>query len=100
MMLTNIGLFSLQAGVIILAGMLAVRLLRVARPLVYLQLLLLAVLLLPVVQTWQRPVITVAQVLPGRVVLPVTALERVNAPVAVDWAFGGWRCWDSACWRG
>lgn len=83
---SNIVNYALQAGVLIAAGLLAVRLLRLARPLLFLQLLLGAALLLPFLQSWYRPVFTVTRVAGGRVVMPAAVLERVNAPVAVDWA--------------
>ncbi len=83
---SNIANYALQAGVLIAAGLLAVRLLRLARPLLFLQLLLGAVLLLPFLQSWYRPVFTVTRAAGGRVLMPAAALERVKAPIAVDWA--------------
>ena len=77
--LSNIGVFSLQAAALILVGLLLLRLLKLARPLVFLQMLLVAVVLLPVWQSWTRPVTVVPRVAPGRVVLPSTALQRVDA---------------------
>ncbi|MFN0105281.1 MAG: TonB family protein [Bryobacteraceae bacterium] len=89
LILENIGMFSLQAGILILAGLALARLLRLARPLAFLQVLLATVLLLPALQSWQRPVIVGSHVAQGRVALPVTALERVDARAPVDWAFVG-----------
>jgi TonB family protein len=91
LVLENIGVFSLQAAALILVGLLLPRVLKLARPLVFLQMLLVAVVLLPLWQSWTRPVTVVPRVAPGRVVLPSTALQRVDAaaPVAVDWALVG-----------
>lgn len=91
LVLENIGVFSLQAAVLILVGLLLPRLLKLVRPLAFLQTLLVAVVLLPVWQSWRRPVIEVPRVARGRVALPSAALQRVDAaaPVAVDWALVG-----------
>src|SRR5688572_27711466 len=89
LILENLGVFSLQAGALILAGLLLLRLLRLERPLVFLQVLLMAVLLLPALQNWSRPVIKVSRVAQGRLALPAAALERVDSGVPVDWAFVG-----------
>ena len=87
LVLANIAIFSLQAGALIAAGLLLMKLLRLSRPLLFLQVLLVAVLLLPLLQTWARPVIVTSRLAAGRVALPVTALERVDAAMPVDWHF-------------
>jgi TonB family protein len=89
MMLANVGVFSLQAAVVILVGLLLPRVLRVARPLMFLQGVLGVVILLPLLQNWERPVIVAARVAAGRIVLPASALERVDGRAPVDWALFG-----------
>ncbi len=85
LILSNIGVYSLQAALLIGVGLTAVWLLRLRRPLGFLQLLLLAVLLLPVLQPWSRPVVRASRVSPQRVTLPVSALTRTDAAAPWDW---------------
>lgn len=85
LVLFNLGVYSLQAAVLIGAVLAVVWALRLARPLVLLQLLLLAVLLLPAVQPWSRPVVRTDQVATQRVLLPLPALTRASAEAPVDW---------------
>ena len=75
LILSNIGVYSLQAALLIGVGLTAVWLLRLRRPLGFLQLLLLAVLLLPVLQPWSRPVLPRAG--PGRGLEPARPLVRL-----------------------
>lgn len=85
MMLDNLWSYCWQVAGLIAGGLAVIRMLRVARPLLFLQVLLGVVLLLPVLQRWERPMM----VLPaGPVFAPMAAPAgdwvRVNQP-AVNW---------------
>ncbi|MBI2686932.1 MAG: M56 family metallopeptidase [Acidobacteria bacterium] len=86
LIVSNLAAYSLQVAVLIIAGLLLMRVLRLVRPLLFLQLLLAAVLVLPLLQTWQRPVILAQRISPGRVAMPVMMLERADVRAPLDWA--------------
>ena len=85
MMLDNLWAFCVQAAGLILGGLVVAWILRLARPVVFLQALLAAVLLLPVLQSWQRPVMVVPVPAPAPVAAPVGQWMRVNEPARVNW---------------
>jgi TonB family protein len=86
LLVDNVLAFSLQAGVMILAGLLLLRVLRLARPLAFLQVLLAAVLLLPLLQSPARVAIVAGSVAVGRVAMPAAMLQRIDSDAPVDWA--------------
>jgi len=89
LVLSNILTYSLQSAALIFAALLLSRLLKLPRPLVFLQLVLATALLLPLLQNWPRPVVKISNATPSRVIVPMTALERVDSAAPIDWAYVG-----------
>ena len=85
MMLDNLWAFCVQAAGLILGGLAVARVLRLARPVVFLQTLLAVVLLLPVLQRWQRPVMVIPMAKPAPVAKPIGPWVRGNEPARVNW---------------
>ncbi|HEU0124033.1 MAG TPA: M56 family metallopeptidase [Bryobacteraceae bacterium] len=99
LMVLNGAAYCLQAGALIAAGVGAIRLLRVERPLAFLQTLLLAVLLLPILQPWRadsEPAASRPAAAPA--VASGAAPVEVPAPPPVDWA--RWTLWGLAAGMG
>ncbi len=91
MMLSNLASYALQAGVVLAVGLLAPRVLRLRLPGVamrYWQILLVAVLVLPVIQPWREPVggLGAVRVVGGMVVDSVATA----VPVGLPWPSIGW----------
>lgn len=87
LLFANVQAWWLQAAVLVGVGMALPLLFRARSPrwrLAYLQAVLAACLLLPLVQPVERPVLRVTQVVPGRIALPQSALQFVNVPTTVE----------------
>jgi len=85
-LVANLGNYSLQMAIWILAGLLLARLLRLPRPLPFLQTLLAAAILLPLLQSWGYPIYLEPTAVRPMAFIPNAMLERADLPLpAVRW---------------